>query len=65
MNKNAEQLLAVQAKISKLEETRKNMERKLANLQDELIINQAELIKLRRQEQLLASKVNNDTNKEQ
>lgn len=65
MNKNAEQLLAVQAKINKLEETRKNMERKLANLQDELIINQAELIKLRRQEQLLASKVNNDTNKEQ
>ena len=65
MNKNAEQLLAVQAKISKLEETRKNMERKLANLQDELIINQAELIKLRRQEQLLATKVSNNTNKEQ
>lgn len=61
MTKIAEQLEAIQAKIAKLEETRANMERKIHNLQEELIINQADLIKLRRQEQLLASKV--ETNK--
>lgn len=57
MSKTKEQLESVQSKILKLEELRRNMERKLANLQDELIINQADLIKLRRQEILLSNKL--------
>lgn len=60
MSKLQEQLEAVQSKIAKLEELRSNMERNLQNLQEELIINQADLIKLRRQENLLAQKVEKD-----
>lgn len=60
MSKIQEQLENVQNKIATLEETRRNMERNLQNLQEELIINQADLIKLRRHENLLLGKLEKD-----
>lgn len=60
MSKITENLNAINEKIERLLETRQNMERKIKNLEEELIINQADLIKLKRQKTLLESKLNSE-----
>lgn len=60
MSKITENLNAINEKIERLLETRSNMERKIKNLEEELIINQADLIKLKRQKTLLESKLNSE-----
>lgn len=60
MSKITENLNAINEKIERLLETRQNMERKIKNLEEELIINQADLIKLKRQKALLESKLNSE-----
>lgn len=60
MSKITENLNAINEKIERLLETRKNMERKIKNLEEELIINQADLIKLNRQKALLENKLNSE-----